>query len=126
MTPACTLSIGESAASGRPASRSSTQLQVPGRICITPRAFASETTPLLNPLSCQATAAASDGDTPWLAATSPICEAVTRPGAGYGCAFGTTGATGAAGGRAASGAPVGSFSTVPIRSGSDGSSPFIQ
>ena len=37
--------------------------------CMTPRAFAEETIALLKPLSCQAMAAASEGETPCVAAT---------------------------------------------------------
>ena len=48
-----------------------------GRICITPRASAEETRPLSNPLSCVATASASDGETFSEAAMSPTCAGDT-------------------------------------------------
>ena len=94
MTPACTLSVAELGSSWRP-DCCSIHSHVPGRICITPRALADETTPFWNPLSCHATAAASDGDTPWPDATVPMSSAVTWTGVGFGAAAGTTaGATG--------------------------------
>ena len=48
------------------------QSHVPGSSCITPRAFARDTTPLLNPLSWYAIADASEAGTPSDAATRPI------------------------------------------------------
>ena len=42
----------------------------------------------MNPLSCQAIAAASDGGTPFAEATEPTSEAVTRSGVGYGGSVG--------------------------------------
>ena len=51
--------------------------QVPGRICITPRASALETAALLKPLSWSAIAWARDGDTPLAAATWPTCCGLT-------------------------------------------------
>src|SRR5437763_8617737 len=64
--------------------------QVPGRICITPRALALDTRSLLKPLSCQPIALASDDGTPWAAAISEIVVELTRSGVGYGGALGTT------------------------------------
>ncbi len=49
-----------------------------------PRASALDTRSLLKPLSCQAMASASDGETPLVAATCPICEALRCSGVGYG------------------------------------------
>ena len=117
-TPAFTFSSGEFGSSGWSARFCCTHDHVPGRICITPLALAEETTPLLKPLSCHATAAASDAARRVLAATPPMSAEVTWPGAGLGAASGTTcGVAGAAGAWEASGAPVGSFSTVPASSG---------
>ena len=49
--------------------------------CITPRALAPETIALLNPLSCHAIAAASEGETPYCAATACTSAApVAAPG----------------------------------------------
>ena len=64
-------------------------------ICITPRAFALETAPLLKPLSCQAIACASDEETPSSDATWPICEPLTWLAVGLGAATGTTRRAGA-------------------------------
>src|SRR2546430_17053469 len=89
MLPALTLSIAELGSSGCPVRFCSTQVQVPGSTCITPRALADETTALLNPLSCQATAAASEGETPCCAATCPTCDEVSRTGDGFGGACGS-------------------------------------
>src|SRR5919197_4888007 len=116
ITPACTLSEAELALSGVSARLLLIQDQVPGRICITPRALAVETRSLLKPLSCQPIAAASEAGTPWAAAICSICGALTRSGVGYGGAFGTTRWVGA-GVEGATREPVGSLSTVPIRSG---------
>src|SRR5918992_1343393 len=94
--------------------------------CITPRALAEETIALLNPLSCQAIAAASEGETPWAAATLWTSDAPTTPGVGAGAACGTTVWAGSGvDARGGGGAPVGSLRTVPISSGAAGSSPFI-
>src|SRR5919197_3980898 len=90
ITPACTLSEAELALSGVSARLLLIQDQVPGRICITPRALALDTSELLNPLSCQPMAFARDADTPLEAAICPICQALTRSGVGYGGAFGTS------------------------------------
>src|SRR5215212_2673409 len=94
--------------------------------CITPRAFAEETIALLKPLSCQASAAASEGETPCRAATDWTSEAPTVAAVGSGAACGTTVCAGcgvdAWGG---GGAPLGSLSTVPTSSGAAGSRPFI-
>src|SRR5215203_671302 len=94
--------------------------------CITPRAFAEETMELLNPLSCQAIAVASEGETPCAAATDCTSVAPTREAVGSGAAAGTTLAAGAGcDARAGAGAPVGSLMTVPASSTPDGLSPFI-
>src|SRR3954469_11199827 len=94
--------------------------------CITPRALAEETIALLKPLSCHAIAAASEGETPYCAATDWTSAAPTRAAVGSGSAFGTTVCCGsgveACGGV---GAPDGSLSTVPIGSNADASSPFM-
>src|SRR3954464_2336358 len=94
--------------------------------CITPRALAEDTIELLNPLSCQAMAAAREGETPCSAATDWTSEAPTRAAVGSGAAFGTTVCAGsgveACGG---AGAPLGSLSTVPICSSAEGSMPFM-
>ena len=76
-TPARTLSTAELASSGPAARFPDIHVHVPGRICITPRAFAVETTELLKPLSCQAIAAASEPGTPYSAATWAIVSALT-------------------------------------------------
>src|SRR5215213_11576030 len=94
--------------------------------CITPRALAEDTIELLKPLSCQAIAAASEGDTPCSAATDWTSEAPTTAAVGAGSACGTTVCAGsgvAAPGGA--GAPLGSLRTVPTSSGALGSTPFI-
>ena len=83
--------------------------------CITPRALAEETIELLKPLSCQAMAAASEGETPCAAATFWMSTALTCCAVGAGAASGTTVVAGA--GSAAwtgAGAPLGSFRTVPV------------
>src|SRR3954463_1166542 len=126
MLPALTLSVAEFGSSACPARFCSTQVQVPGSTCITPRAFADETTSLLKPLSCHATAAARDGGTPCRAAIWPICPDVNRVGVGLGDACGTTDGSGCGASGAAGAAPVGSFSAVPICSTAAGSRPFIQ
>src|SRR3954469_3244715 len=100
----------------------STQSQVPGMTCITPRAFAGDTTPLLKPLSWYAIAAASEPETPWPAAVWPISPEVVGGGVGDGAAWGML--CGAAV-EPVPAAPFGSFSAVPDRSGADGSRPFI-
>src|SRR5689334_6771551 len=93
--------------------------------CMTPRALAPDTMLLLNPLSCQAMAAASEGETPLAAATDCTVDAPTRAGVGSGAACGTTVAAGAGSvERAGAGAPVGSLITVPASSTPFGSSPF--
>src|SRR3954471_16604035 len=73
-----------------PARLPCTHDQVPGMTCITPRAFAGETIELLKPLSCQAIAAARDGETPCSAATDWTSAAPRRVAVGSGSAFGTT------------------------------------
>src|SRR5687767_3650737 len=100
--------------------------QVPGITCITPRALADETIPLLNPLSCQAIALASEGETPCAAAIWAISPSVTLPGVGLGAASGTTVVAGAGvAAPAGCGEPVGSLTTVPVSSRPAGSRPFI-
>src|SRR3954464_11197885 len=94
-TPACTLSAAELALRGDTARLLLIQDQVPGRICITPRALALDTRLLLKPLSCQPMALASDAGTPWAAAIWPIWVPLTRSGVGYGGAFGTSRCVGA-------------------------------
>src|SRR5436190_11221829 len=123
--PALTLSIAEFGSSVRPARFCSTQDHVPGRTCITPRALAADTTSLLKPLSCHATAAASDGETPCCAATLPTCDELSCAGVGLGAACGIVDGEGWVALDAAGCAPVGSFMAVPISSGAAGSSPFI-
>src|SRR4051812_18598322 len=82
--------------------------------------------PLLNPLSCQPIAAASEGDTPLAAAALWIVPAPTRAGVGSGPACGTTVAAGAGcDARTGAGAPAGSLITVPASSTLFGSRPFI-
>src|SRR3954449_5890274 len=94
--------------------------------CMTPRALAEETMPLLKPLSCQAIAVASEGETPWAAATDCTSEAPTRVLVGSGAAAGMTLAAGAGcEARAGAGAPVGSLITVPASSRPFGLSPFM-
>src|SRR4051794_9792230 len=94
--------------------------------CMTPRAFAPETIALLNPLSCQAIAAASDGETPYCAAIDCTSEALSRAGVGAGAAAGTTRAGGGGSeARAGVGDPVGSLITVPASSTPLRLSPFI-
>src|SRR4051794_23029253 len=94
--------------------------------CITPRALAGETIELLKPLSCQAIAAASEGETPLAEATDWTSVAPSRVGVGSGAAVGTTVAAGAGwDARAGAGAPVGSLITVPESSSPFGSRPFM-
>src|SRR5207302_1078328 len=86
-------------------------------ICITPRAFALETAPLLKPLSCQAIAFASEAETPSCEATWPICDAVRWPGVAFGVATGTIRRAGAGPGALAAAADavsLGSLRTVPL------------
>src|SRR4051812_28421092 len=93
--------------------------------CITPRALAPETMELLKPLSCQAIAAASEGETPLAEATDCTVEAPTRVAVGSGAAWGTTVAAGAGCvARGGVGEPVGSLITVPESSSPLGSRPF--
>ena len=93
---------------------------------MTPRALAPDTMPLLKPLSCQAMAAASEGETPCAAAMLWMSAAVNRCCVGSGAAFGTTVCVGAGVLAAAgAGAPLGSLITVPVSSTPAGSSPFI-
>src|SRR5687767_2931535 len=94
--------------------------------CMTPRALAEETIPLLKPLSCHAIAVASDGETPCCAATDWTSPAPRRVAVGTGAAFGTTVAAGAGWeARAGAGAPVGSLITVPAKRTPLGSRPFM-
>src|SRR3954452_7233335 len=125
-TPAVTLSDADVGLSGRPARLRCTYSHVPGITCITPRAFALDTMPLLKPLSCQAMAAASDGGTPLADATDWTAPAPTRLGVGSGAAAGTTFCAGAGGAaRTGTGAPVGSLRTVPASRTPFGSRPFM-
>src|SRR3954453_5357095 len=71
--------------------------------CMIPRALAAETIELLNPLSCQAIAAASEGETPYWEAIDPTSPALSRALVGPGLARGTTGGVGS-GARARGGA----------------------
>src|SRR5690242_2645171 len=94
--------------------------------CMTPRALAEETIALLKPLSCQAIAVASEGETPWAAATDWTSAAPTRDAVGSGAAAGTTVAVGAGcEARAGVGAPVGSLITVPAMRSPEGLRPFM-
>src|SRR4029453_17850607 len=94
--------------------------------CITPRGLAEDTIELLKPLSCQAIAVASEGETPWAAATDCTSAGPTRVLGGPGAATGTPVAAGAGcEARAGAGAPVGSLMTVPAISRPLGLSPFI-
>src|SRR4051812_38260932 len=114
MLPALTLSIAELGSSAWLARCCWTQVHVPGRTCITPRALADETAALLNPLSCHATAAASEDDTPCCAATWPIWLDVSRAGEGLGAACGTVVGDGCDAFGAATCDAFGSFRAVPI------------
>src|SRR6478609_9519654 len=87
-----------------------TQSQVPGMICITPRAFALETIALLKPDSCHAIALAMLAGTPFAAAIWAISDELTRSGVGFGAASGTTVVAGAGAELDGAWAPVGSFS----------------
>src|SRR5213082_3559882 len=113
MLPALTLSIAEFGSSATCERFCSTHVHVPGSTCITPRAFADETTALLNPLSCQATAAASEGERPCCAATCPTCDEVRRTGDGLGGAWGRVVGAGWGCAGAATWEPAGSFKAVP-------------
>src|SRR3954447_26312693 len=94
--------------------------------CMTPRALAGETMALLNPLSCQAMAAAREGETPWAEATDWMSVADRRSGVGSGAACGTTTVDGAGSeARTGVGAPAGSLRTVPASRGLAGSRPFM-
>jgi hypothetical protein len=79
---------------------------------------------LLNPLSCQAIAVASDPGAPCWAAIEPICDALRRAGVASGGAEGTIVRCGA-GVDDVTGDPVGSLRTVPASSGLLGSRPFM-
>src|SRR4051812_49835740 len=91
--------------------------------CMTPRAFALETIALLNPLSCQAIAEASEPGTPLRPATVAMSAELTRPGVGAGGA-GVTTLRGAAGG--GTGAPVWSFWGPPAMRIPLGAQPLAQ
>src|SRR3954453_21676805 len=103
-----------------------TQVQVPGITCITPRALAEDTMPLLNPDSCQAIALASEDGTPLRDATAAMAPEDTRDGVAVGAACGTR-VTAGAGWAAPAGAgePVGSLITVPLSRTPFGSRPFM-
>src|SRR3954466_16434979 len=87
--PARTLSSGDDGSRRVRERFACTHCHVPGRICITPRAFAPESIALLKPLSCQAIAVARDPGAPCWAAIEPICDALRRPGLPPGGAGGT-------------------------------------
>src|SRR4051812_43194240 len=94
--------------------------------CITPRALAPDTIELLNPLSCQAIAAASEGETPYCAAIDWTSAALSRVGVAAGAAAGTTRVAGAGSdARDGVGDPVGSLITVPASNGPLRLRPFI-
>src|SRR3954471_13642349 len=114
ITPALTLSVAEAGSSFWPPARFCwTKSHVPGMTCITPRALAPDTMALLNPLSCHATAAASDGETPYCAAIDWTSAAPRRVGVGAGFAAGTTCVAGAGpAARGGVGEPLGSLITV--------------
>src|SRR4051795_8567140 len=122
--PARTLSTADDGSRRVRARLACTHAQVPGRICMTPRAFAPESIALLNPLSCHAIAVASDAGAPCWAAIELICDALRRPGDAAGGADGTIVCCGA-GAEDVTGEPVGSLMTVPASSGLLGSSPFM-
>src|SRR3954453_15366258 len=108
------LSTAEFGFSGfEPARLRFTQSQVPGMICITPRAFALETIELLKPDSCQAIAEARPAGTPFWAAIWAIWLELMRSGVGLGAAAGTIVVAGAGAGFDGAGAPVGTLMTVP-------------
>src|SRR3954464_9272393 len=88
--PARTLSTGEAGLRRVRERFACTHCQVPGRICMTPRAFAPESIPLLKPLSCHAIAVASELGAPCWAAIELICDALRRAGVAFGGASGTT------------------------------------
>src|SRR3954451_23573839 len=119
------LSTAEFGLSGLPPDRLRfTQSQVPGMICMTPRALALETIALLKPDSCHAIAFARLAGTPCSAAICAISPELTRSGVGLGAAAGTIAGAGAGAEVDGAGAPVGSFSTVPASRYFAGSSPF--
>src|SRR3954451_4529130 len=121
------LSTAEFGLSGLPPDRLRfTQSQVPGMICMTPRAFALETIALLKPDSCHAIAFARLAGTPCSAATWAICAELTRSLVGLGAAAGTIVVAGAGFGFVGVEAPLGSLMTVPASRKLSGSSPFIQ
>src|SRR3954470_14553040 len=121
--PARTLSTADDGSRRARERFACTHAHVPGRICMTPRAFAPESIPLLKPLSCHAMAVASDPGAPCGPAIEPICEADKRPGAAAGGAAGTIVRAGA-GADEVTGEPVGSLRTVPASSGFCVSTPF--
>src|ERR1700740_3324342 len=86
-TPPRTFDVADAAASGAGARVSPIQLHVPGRICIPPRAPALGVSGVLKPLSCAATASASDGETPFSAAIVATCDGVTVSSVVYGGAL---------------------------------------
>src|SRR5829696_2953593 len=91
--------------------------------CMTPRALAEETAELLKPLSCQATADASEPGTPCCAAIWPISDELVWPAVGVGDASGTVVGSGC--GPDATGDPAGSFSAVPSITCESVETPFI-
>src|SRR4051812_27090835 len=95
--------------------------------CMTPRADADETMPLLKPLSCQAMAEASDAGTPSWAAMAATCDDVTLAGVGCGdavVATGTAAPVDVGPSAERTGEPVGSFRTRPATSGAPARSPL--
>ena len=81
--------------------------------------------PLLKPLSCHAIAAAREGDTPYCDATDWMSPAPRRVAVGSGPCAGTTRCDGSGSeARTGVGAPDGSLSTVPVRSGAVASRPL--
>ena len=84
-TPPRTLDAAEAGDSGVcPASSWPIQLHVSGMICITPRAPALDVRLLLKPLSREAIAFASEGETPCSSAIEPTSDAVRVSSVGYG------------------------------------------
>ena len=124
-TPARTLSTAESGSSFWLVRFCWIQFQVPGITCMTPRALAPETMPLLNPLSCQAMADASEPGTPCSEAIEAMVPESTRVGVGSGATCGTISAGAGSEARGGVGEPEGSLSTVPASRTPAGSRPFM-
>src|SRR3954453_10244020 len=94
--------------------------------CMTPRALAEETMALLKPLSCQAIADASAGETPCWAAIAPIWPEVILIPVGCGGAVGAAAPPAAVGlvRDCSAGEPVGSLRTRPATSLAFGDRPL--